>query len=39
VAPFGGHDAMIKDLKERVFSEQELKFLGLDEGKMVVKGI
>ena len=39
VAPFGGHDAMIKDLKEKVFPEQEVKFLGLDEGKVVVKGI
>ena len=39
VAPFGGHDAMIKDLKEKVFPERELKYLGLEDGKMVVKGV
>jgi hemolysin-activating ACP:hemolysin acyltransferase len=36
-APFGGHAAMAKDLKEKVFPEQELKYLGLDDGKVVVK--
>jgi cytolysin-activating lysine-acyltransferase len=39
VAPFGGHDAMIKDLKEKVFPEREVKFLGLEDGKVVVKGV
>ena len=39
VAPFGGHDAMIKDLKEKVFPERELKYLGLDDGEVVVKGV
>ena len=32
VAPFGGHDAMIKDLKEKVFPGREVKFLGLEDG-------
>jgi cytolysin-activating lysine-acyltransferase len=26
VAPFGGHDAMIKELTEKVFPGQEVKF-------------
>ena len=39
VAPFGGHDAMIKDLKEKVFPERELKYLGLDDGRVTVEGI
>jgi cytolysin-activating lysine-acyltransferase len=39
VAPFGGHDAMIKDLKEKVFPEREMKFLGLEDGKVVVKEV
>ena len=39
VAPYGGHDAMIKDVKEKVFPEREMKYLGLEDGKMVVKGV
>ena len=29
VAPYGGHDVMIKDLKEKVFPEQEVRYLGV----------
>lgn len=32
VAPYGGHDAMIKDLKEKVFPDSELKYLGVQNG-------
>jgi cytolysin-activating lysine-acyltransferase len=29
VAPYGGHDAMIKDSKEKVFPEREVNFLAI----------
>ncbi|WP_371818808.1 toxin-activating lysine-acyltransferase [Rhodomicrobium sp. Az07] len=31
VAPFGGQDAMLTDLKEKVFPEREASFLGVAE--------
>ena len=39
VAPFGGHDAMLKDLKEKVFPEREVKFAAVKEGKLVVASL
>jgi cytolysin-activating lysine-acyltransferase len=39
VAPFGGHDAMIKDLKEHVFRDREVRFLGVEDGKAAVKRV
>jgi cytolysin-activating lysine-acyltransferase len=39
VAPFGGHDAMIADLKEHVFRDREVTFLGIEEGKAVAKRV
>lgn len=37
VAPYGGHDAMIADLKEKVFPGKEIFFLGISEGQKRVK--
>jgi cytolysin-activating lysine-acyltransferase len=39
MAPFGGREAMLADLKEKVFPAREVKFLGLAEGELAVKGI
>jgi cytolysin-activating lysine-acyltransferase len=39
IAPYGGHDAMIADLKEKVFAGREMRFLGLDNGKPSMKSI
>ena len=35
VAPYGGHDAMIKDLEEKVFPGTEISFLSVKDGKPV----
>ena len=32
IAPFGGHEAMLQDLKTQVFSEQEITFLRQPDG-------
>ena len=37
IAPFGGHDAMVADLKAKVFPDEPLKVLALVEGKKVVR--
>lgn len=37
VAPFGGHDAMIVDLKEKVFAGRTFNFLGSKNGRFVAK--
>ncbi len=37
IAPFGGIDEMLKDLKEKVFPTEEFKFLAAEDGKPVVK--
>jgi len=37
VAPFGGHDAMLQDLKSQVFQTQVFKYLGQEDGKAVVR--
>ena len=39
IAPYGGQDEMIKDLKEKVFAEQALKFLGVVDGKLQVQEV
>ena len=39
IAPFGGQDAMVADLKAKVFPEERLKVLALVEGRKVVKVI
>lgn len=39
IAPFGGHDAMVADLKAKVFPSYSLKVLALVEGKKVVREI
>lgn len=37
IAPFGGADEMVKDLKEKVFAEREITFLTLSESGKEVK--
>jgi cytolysin-activating lysine-acyltransferase len=37
IAPFGGAEEMVKDLKEKVFAEREIKFLTLSEQGKEVK--
>ena len=37
IAPFGGHDAMVADLKANVFPTEKLKVLALVDGRKVVK--
>lgn len=39
VAPFGGHDEMLKDLKQTVFPQREVKYLGVEEGERLVRTI
>ncbi len=39
IAPYGGQDEMLKDLKEKVFMAEKVKFLSVVEGKMVVKEV
>ncbi len=39
IAPFGGQDAMVADLKAKVFPEEKLKVLALVDGKKVVRTI
>ncbi|MEQ1651967.1 MAG: toxin-activating lysine-acyltransferase [Hyphomicrobium sp.] len=36
IAPFGGAEEMVKDLKEKVFPEKQVHFLAVDkDGKQV----
>ncbi len=37
IAPFGGHDAMVADLKANVFPAEMLKALALVDGRKVVR--
>lgn len=39
MAPYGGHDAMIKDLKEKVFQNAAPSMLKFVDGKLVVRSI
>ena len=39
VAPYGGNDEMIKDLKEKVFPSRKVNFLKMVEGKLQVEEI
>lgn len=39
VAPFGGQEAMLRELKRRVFPNQPIKLMMLAEGKKVVRSI
>jgi cytolysin-activating lysine-acyltransferase len=39
VAPFGGTDEMLKDLKAKVFKDREIKFRGVESGKGVVRAV
>ena len=37
IAPFGGQDAMVADLKAKVFPDEALKVLALVDGRKVVR--
>jgi hemolysin-activating ACP:hemolysin acyltransferase len=37
IAPFGGTDEMLKDLKAKVFKDREMKFRAVEGGKGVVR--
>ena len=37
IAPFGGADAMVQDLKDKVFPTRELRVLTLKDGKREVR--
>lgn len=37
VAPFGGAEEMVKDLKAKVFKEREIKFRAVEDGKGIVR--
>jgi cytolysin-activating lysine-acyltransferase len=37
VAPFGGTDEMLKDLKAKVFKDREIRFRAVEAGKGVVR--
>ena len=39
IAPFGGAEEMVKDLKEKVFPERPIHFLAVKDGKKEVKAI
>ena len=39
IAPFGGHEAMLKDLKANVFAKREISYLWNEDGKGVVKSV
>ncbi len=39
VAPFGGKDEMLKDLKLNVFPQEAIKFAGVKDGTLVVGGL
>jgi cytolysin-activating lysine-acyltransferase len=39
VAPFGGTDEMLKDLKAKVFPDREVRFRAVEEGKGVAKAL
>jgi len=39
IAPFGGHEAMLQDLKANVFAEREISYLWNEDGKGVVKSV
>jgi hemolysin-activating ACP:hemolysin acyltransferase len=36
---FGGHEAMLQDLKANVFAEREISYLWNEDGKGVVKSV
>ena len=36
-APFGGTDAMLKDLKAKVFKDREIRFQAVERGKGVAR--
>ena len=37
IAPFGGAEEMVKDLKEKVFPEREIRFLAMTNGKQEIR--
>lgn len=37
IAPYGGYEEMIQDLKEKVFPERDIKTLGLENNQMTLK--
>jgi hemolysin-activating ACP:hemolysin acyltransferase len=37
VAPFGGTDEMLKDLKAKVFKDREIRFRAVETGKGVAR--
>ena len=39
IAPFGGQDEMVTDLKAKVFADREVKFLFTKDGKREVKSV
>ena len=39
IAPFGGHDEMLKDLKSQVFKDKTLKFRAIVDGKPAVREV
>jgi len=39
IAPFGGVDAMVKDLKDKVFPTRELRALVVEGGKLEVRAV
>jgi hemolysin-activating ACP:hemolysin acyltransferase len=39
VAPFGGIDEMLKELKAKVFKDREIKFRAVEAGKGVVRAM
>ena len=39
IAPFGGEDEMLKDLKANVFADRTCKYLGLEDGRATVKDV
>jgi hemolysin-activating ACP:hemolysin acyltransferase len=39
VAPFGGTDEMLRDLKAKVFKDRELRFRAVEAGKDTVRVI
>jgi cytolysin-activating lysine-acyltransferase len=39
VAPFGGTDEMLADLKAKVFPDREVRFRAVEGGKGVVRGV
>jgi cytolysin-activating lysine-acyltransferase len=37
IAPFGGTEEMVKDIKKKVFADRELKYLTIEDGERKVK--